>query len=123
MSIPMLLAAGLMSVTVFVHVLMGGPEIMAPLREAGLHPVIRTVMDVIWHAVTVVLFCSAVALFWLTWNPNTALLMIVSAISVGFAGLFIWYGLTQLQSLWPMPQWIVFLGVPALAVWGARATF
>ena len=123
MSLPVLLAAGLMSVTVVVHVMMGGPEIMNPLREAGLPPVIQTVMNVIWHAVTVVLFCLAVALFWLTWNPNTALLMIVSAIQVGFAGLFIWYGLTQLQSLWIMPQWVVFLGVPALAVWGARATF
>ncbi|MCF6232888.1 MAG: hypothetical protein L3J36_07310 [Rhodobacteraceae bacterium] len=123
MNILMLLAAGLMSVTVLIHVLMGGPEIMMPLRESGLHPVIRAVMDVIWHAITLVLICMAVALFWLAWNPNTALLMIVSAISVGFGVLFIWYGLTQLQSLWTMPQWIVFLGVPALAVWGARASF
>jgi hypothetical protein len=121
MNIPVLVAAGLMSVTVFVHVLMGGPEIMTPLRAAGLPPLVRAVMDVVWHGVTVVLICSAAALFWLTWNQNMALTMTVSAISIGFAALFIWYGITQLNTLWQMPQWIVFLGVPALTIWGATA--
>ena len=119
MNLLVLLAAGLMSVTVFVHVFMGGPEIMKPLRAAGLPPVVRAVMDVVWHGVTLVLICLAAALFWLTWNDNTALLMIVSAIQVCFSALFIWYGVTQLRSLWPMPQWIIFLGVPALTLWGA----
>jgi len=113
-----LLAAGLMSMTIFVHVFMGGPEIMKPLRAAVLPPVVRAVMDVVWHGVTVVLICLAAALFWLTWNDNMALLMIVVAIQIGFAGLFICYGVTQLRSLWPMPQWIIFLGVPALTIWG-----
>ncbi len=36
MNTAILLAAGVMSVTVFVHVRMGGAEIMHPLRAAGL---------------------------------------------------------------------------------------
>ena len=48
-----------------------------------------------------------------------ALLWLVCAIQIGFAALFLWYGARQLRSLWPMPQWILFLGVPALTIWGA----
>jgi len=119
MNTAILLAAGLMSVTVFVHVKMGGAEIMHPLRAAGLPRLIGTVMDVVWHGVTVVLICLAGALFWLAWNDNPALLWMTCAIQFGFAALFLWYGTTQLHSLWPMPQWVIFLGVPALSLWGA----
>ncbi len=114
-----LLAAVLMSVTVVVHVVIGGREVMHPLRRSDLPPLVRAVIDVVWHAVTVVLICLAAALFWLAWNENMALLVIVNAIQIGFAVLFIYYGATQLRSLWPMPQWIIFLGVPALTTWGA----
>jgi len=78
------------------------------------------VTDVVWHGVTVTLICLAGALFWLTWHENPALLWMTCAIQVGFAGLFVWYGITQLRSLWPMPQWIIFLGVPALTIWGVN---
>ncbi len=118
MNIAILLAASLMSVTVFVHVLMGGAEIMIPLRATPMPRLVRAVMDVVWHGVTVVLIVLAGALFWLAWHDNPPLLWAVSAIQVGFAALFIWYGATQLRSLWPMPQWIVFLGVPVLSLWG-----
>jgi hypothetical protein len=114
-----LLAAVLMCVTVLVHVVIGGREVMQPLRGSDLPPLVRAVMDVVWHGVTVTLMALAGGLFWLTWNDNPPLLWIVNAIQVGFAGLFIWYGITQLRSLWPMPQWIIFLGVPALTIWGA----
>jgi hypothetical protein len=118
MNTAILLAVGLMSVTVFVHDKMGGAEIMRPLRAAGLPRLIRAVMNVVWHGVTVVLICLAGALFWLAWNGNPPLLWMVCAIQGDFAALFFWHGITQLRSLWPMPQWIVFLGVPALTIWG-----
>ncbi len=114
-----LLAAGLMSVTVLIHVFMGGREVMRPLRASSLPPLVRAVMDVVWHMVTIVLIFLAAGLFWLAWHDNPALLWVVCAIQVGFAGLFIWYGITQLHSLWQMPQWIIFLGIPALTVWAA----
>lgn len=119
MNTAIFLAAALMVVTVFVHVKMGGAQIMRPLRAAGLPRLIATVMDVVWHGVTVVLICVAGALFWLAWNDNPALLWAISAIQIGFAALFLWYGARQLRSLWVMPQWVVFLGVPALSLWGA----
>lgn len=119
MNIVILLAAVLMTLTIFVHVLMGGPEIMKPLRQAPLPRLVRAVMDVIWHGITVVLICLSGGLFWLTWHDNPPLLWMVCAVQVGFATLFIWYGAAQLRSLWPMPQWVIFLGVPALTIWGA----
>jgi hypothetical protein len=118
MNIAILVGACLMSVTVLVHVFMGGSEVMKPLHAAPLPRMVRTVMDVVWHGVTVVLICLAAGLFWLTWHDNPALVWMVNAIQIGFAGLFIWYGVTQLRSLWIMPQWLVFLGVPALTLWG-----
>jgi len=119
MNIAILLAAGLMSVTVLIHVLMGGPEIMKPLRSSDLSRLVRAVMDVVWHGITIVLIYLAAGLFWLAWHDNPALMWMICAIQVGFAALFIWYGATQLRSLWPMPQWVIFLGVPALTIWGA----
>ncbi len=119
MNLILLLAAGLMTTTVFVHVFLGGPEIMPPVRKAAIPVQVRAVMEVIWHGITVVLICIAGGLFWLVWNDNPALLWVISAIQVGFGGLFIWYGARQLRNLWVMPQWVVFLGVPALSVWGA----
>lgn len=118
MNVIVLLAAVLMTLTVFVHVVMGGAEIMVPLRATPLPRLVRAVMDVIWHGITVVLICLAGGLYWLAWHDNPALLLMINAIQVGFAVLFIWYGATQLRSLWPMPQWLVFLGVPALTLWG-----
>ena len=119
MNIALLVAAGLMTLTVFVHIFMGGPEIMPPVRSAKLPRHVRAVMDVIWHGITVVLICIAGGLFWLTWNQNPPLLWTLSAIQVGFAGLFIWYGVRQLRNVYMMPQWVIFLGVPVLSLWGA----
>jgi len=119
MNIALLLAAGLMSLTVLVHVFLGGPEIMPPVRKASIPAHVRAVMDVIWHGITVVLICIAGGLFWLTWHDNTALLWVLSAIQIGFGLLFLWYGARQLRNLWTMPQWVIFLGVPALSLWGA----
>jgi len=118
MNLIILLAASLMSVTVLIHVFIGGREVMRPLRASSLPPLVRAVSDVVWHGVTVVLICLAAGLFWLTWHDNPALMWMICAIQVGFAALFIWYGATQLRSLWPMPQWVIFLGVPALTIWG-----
>jgi len=119
MNLILLLAAGLMCVTVLIHVFMGGTKVMHSLRATQLPRLVRAVLDVVWHGVTVVLICLAGALFWLSWHENPALLWMVCAIQVGFAALFIWYGATQLRSLWPMPQWIIFLGIPALSIWAS----
>ena len=117
-NIAIFVAGCLMTLTVFVHVLMGGVKIMKPLRATRLPRLVAAVMEIVWHGVNVTLICLAGGLFWLAWHDNQPLMWLICAIQVGFATLFIWYGFTRLKSLWPMPQWIVFLGIPVLTVWG-----
>ena len=53
-------------------------------------------------------------------RTNGPLFWMVFAALAGFAGMFLFYGLTDLGTLWPMPQWIIFLAVAGLMVWGER---
>lgn len=114
----MFIAAVLMFITVFVHIFMGGPEIYYPMLAIVDPDLLHAFVSVLWHAVTVVLICITGALVYLSYRPNQALAVTVSAIQIGFAGLFIYYGLTELGSLSPMPQWSIFIIIPAITLWG-----
>lgn len=108
------LAAGLMGVTVLIHVYMGGPEYHDQYQTIITDPGYRAMAAVLWHAVTVVLVVLTGGLLWLARGSNPPLELALAGIQVGFALLFIWYGLSRLGTLWPMPQWLIFLGIPAL---------
>ena len=117
MPVALLIAALLMLLTSGIHVFAGGPEIMTPIRQSNLSKPVKAVADVVWHGVTVMLLLMAAGLGWLAYMPNPALLWMICAVQIGFAGLFIAYGLGQLGNLKQMPQWIIFLGIPALSLW------
>ncbi|MFN3953629.1 MAG: hypothetical protein ACK4LQ_04190 [Pararhodobacter sp.] len=104
----------LMALTVLVHVFLGGPEYHLPYQRELEDPLLRAMAAVLWHAVTVVLAVLAAGLVWLAHRPDPALEAVISGIQIGFAALFLWYGAVQLGSLVPMPQWIIFLLLPAL---------
>ena len=112
------LASGLMLLTFFLHVCSGGPEVHAPLQAALSNKGLAAYAAVLWHAVSVVLAVLAAGLWILAQRNDPALEAILSAIQLGFAGLFVFYGLTRLGSLQPMPQWIIFLVIPALTRFG-----
>lgn len=120
----MIFAAGaLMVLTTAVHVFVGGPEVMTPVFASALDPTVRAVLHVVWHGVTVMLAFAAIALLWLSWHSdNTPLMVFVTAVQLGFAALFLAIGIGELGSVWLMPQWVVFLLVPALTLFGWRAT-
>lgn len=111
-------AAALMALTWGVHVFAGGPEIHVPIQGSELPEYLRAISAVLWHAVSVVLAVFALAYFWLARNENTALSIVLGATQLGFAGLFLWYGSTLLGTIWPMPQWIIFLLIPAVSAAG-----
>lgn len=111
-------AGALMVLTVFIHIFLGGPEVLTPTRASALDPVTISVLSVIWHGVTWILTLIAAALLWASTRSATALVVFVTAIQIGFAALFIFYGVTDLGTLMPMPQWIIFLGIPALTLIG-----
>lgn len=119
-NIPVLLACLTMAVTFFVHVFVGGPELYVPLRASDLDAVEWSTLSVVWHFTSVQLFVLAGVLLYLSCTQNTAMFCATLATVLGFAALFIGYGIADLNSVWPMPQWIAFIAVSALMIWGAK---
>lgn len=109
-------AAMITFATTAVHVLLGGPEVHDPLLASNAPDVAKAVGSVVWHAVTAVLVINGAALLAAAFRPalRQGIAGIVSAQFVAFAVLFVVYGLSRFGSLWPMPQWTVFLIIPAL---------
>lgn len=112
------LASLLMAVTFLVHLFLGGPELYSPLRASDAAAELKSVFSVIWHFVSLQLFLMTAALWWLARRPNNALYRFILLTVSGFAILFMAYGLSDLGSIWPMPQWIAFGGVAALMLLG-----
>ena len=90
---------------------MGGPEVHLPIQQSELSLELRALSAVLWHAVTVILTIFAIAAFFSARRKNADLGIIMIAVQVGFAGLFVYYGLALLGTLWLMPQWIIFLAI------------
>ena len=111
-------AAVLMGLTVGLHVFGGGPEIHDPIRASTLPDVVRAIGSVLWHGVTWMLILMAVALGWLSCRRNAALFVMVAAVQLGFAALFVFYGWSVLGNLWQTPQWVIFSGIPAIMFFG-----
>lgn len=112
------LAAALMGATVLIHVIAGGADVHAPLQAALPDPALAAFAAVLWHAVTVVLIVLAYGLWVLGGRRDPALETILSGVQIGFAALFLFYGLTRLGTVWDMPQWLIFLALPALTRFG-----
>jgi len=111
---PLLSAAALMTLTVLIHAFVGGPEVYAPVRVSALEPVALSVMSVVWHVITAILALMAVGLFWLARHRCQPLEVMLIAIQICFAAVFIGYGIVDLGNLTQMPQWIIFLVGPGL---------
>jgi hypothetical protein len=112
------ISAALMAFTFLIHVIAGGKGVHAPLQAALTDPGLAAFAALLWHAVTVVLAVSAVGIWVLANRQDPALEAILSAIQLGLAALFIFYGLTRLGTLFLMPQWIIFLAIPLLTRFG-----
>lgn len=112
------LAAGLMGLTLLLHVFGGGPEVHRPLQDALADPTLAAFAAVLWHAVSVVLAVLAAGLWVLGARRDLAFEAVLSGIQLGFAALFVAYGITRLGTVWDMQQWIIFLAIPAVTRFG-----
>ncbi|MFN4272700.1 MAG: hypothetical protein ACK4F5_07795 [Aliihoeflea sp.] len=112
------IAAALMALTFLIHVFAGGLDVHLPMQSALSDPGLAAYAAILWHAVTVVLAVLAIGLWGLAGRHDPIFETVVSGIQIGFAGLFIFYGLTRLGTLWLMPQWIIFITIPALTRFG-----
>lgn len=111
-------SAALMAGTLLIHIFAGGKGVHAPLQAALTDPGLAAFAALLWHAVTVKLAVLAAGLWVLANRQDPALEAILAALQIGLAVLFIFYGLTRLESLLLMPQWIIFLAIPALTRFG-----
>lgn len=122
MNIPLAIAAGLMVLTIGAHVFGGGPEYHAAYQQV-LPPYLASMAAVLWHAVTISLTVFALALIWLIRHPSPPLAYAISAMQIGWAALFLFYGFTMLGSPWPMAQWTIFIIIPLLTLYGVRQRY
>ena len=103
--------AGIMSLLVAaIHIFAGTPEIMTPLAKIEMPTVIFAIMDVMWNQVSLLLIIVGLALLFAAKRGAQSMDMVlfINAIYAGIAIIFMIAGLFYLQSLWPMPQWILF---------------
>ena len=113
-----LTAAGLSLVLVGAHVIGGGKDVHEPMLGSDMGKVLKAYTSILWHAVTVVLIIGTLALLGAAMGEAKFAWVIVAQY-LGFAGLFLFYGIVRLKSIWIMPQWIAFILIAALAGIGA----
>lgn len=115
-------AAALSLATAGIHVFAGAPEIMSPVLGSGLPAVVKGVVDVMWHHITALLILATAASVLAAWQPEwrkpVALLLGGQYILIG--ALFLGLGLLWFGSVWPMPQWVLFLATTGLMLIGLR---
>lgn len=116
----LLIGAGLAGLTTLVHVFAGGPEINAVVQASALDDPVRAVLAVLWHGTTALLAVSAAGLCWAAVHPNRGLEVFISVIMLLWAALFVYFGIVMLGNLTVMPQWSVFLLIPAMVGLGWR---
>lgn len=114
-----ILAALLMALTLFVHVFAGGPEIMDPVHASALPALLIDTLWVVWHGISLCLGLLAVALAYLCVQRSPALLVMCCALMLGFSALFIVAAVGIPGGFVALPQWGIFLVIPALA-WAGR---
>lgn len=121
-NMPTLIAAGLSTLTLAVHLFAGGPEVHQSLQSAGLSPMLAAFAAVLWHVASVLIAVGAGTLTIAAYKPQfrPGVLIVMAVQYAGFAALLLFYGLTRLGTPWPMPQWTVFVILTGLCIWGLR---
>lgn len=109
-------AAGSVSIlTCGLHVVGGGPEFHEPALQSTLSDTWKAAFSTIWHAVTAFLFFNGLFLIFagLALRKNTLLLWLMLLSNLAFGLLFFGYGIVRLNSLWLLPQWVIFATISA----------
>ena len=115
--------AALATATFFIHVIGGGAEVHEPFLQSELSTLFKTWASVLWHAISLNLLVNAIALIVVLFKPEfmRPIAVMVLAQYLTYVGLFLFYGLTQNESLFVMPQWTIFLCLSATCVMGLRS--
>lgn len=109
------------------HVVGGGQSILVPALESDASNLVKAFISVSFHGVTVNLILCSVMLFIaaISETHRTVLISLVIADYLAYVGLFLYYGVTQLGTVFLMLPWICFLfivGVSAIGLFSARGS-
>ncbi len=117
-----LAAAIICGVTFFLHVIGGGIDVHNPLLESALSLELKTIISILWHMVSALFLINTIALYVASRSEKlrAGLVWLVSLQFIAMAGLFVFYGLTRLGSLFEMGQWTIILLISVLAFVGLR---
>ena len=125
MNKPLLIASLLTAFIAAVHLFAGGADVAAPLLASGLAEEPRLTLYAVWHLVTATLLLSAFALFFSALPRHAVasryLALFISVLWLSFGVVFLVVAFTQPgEGLFlKMPQWILFIPVGILGLWGA----
>lgn len=114
------LSGALYLATAAIHAFMGGPEINAPIQASELHPLIRAISAVIWHALTALFVVFGIALLWTARQANRALIVTILVVTLAFVALFLGIGIVALGTVGEMLQWVLFAAIAVSLSWGLR---
>lgn len=108
--------------TAAIHVFAGTAEIMSPVLATKLPPVVKGVVDVMWHQITALLLIGSGASLMAAARPawRRPVAVLIGAHFALIALLFLAFGVLWFSSPWPMPQWVLFGAMAILMFVGYR---
>lgn len=118
----LILAAASSALVCLLHIFGGGPQVVEPLLKSEMDDVPKYLNYYCWHLVTLTLVVMTIGFTLASLNPIEVLLALLMTLLAGSfviwsLGLALW----KRQSLWDMPQWLLFLPVAAFGALGLWA--
>lgn len=113
--------AGVLSFGLFaLHVTGGGQSALVPALESDASDLVKAFIAVSFHGVTVnLIICSFMLMMAARSETHrTVLTSLVIADYLAFAGLFLFYGITRLGTVFLMIPWTIFLLIAVISAIG-----
>ncbi|WP_114390170.1 hypothetical protein [Notoacmeibacter marinus] len=119
---PFALAAILMGATFFIHLVAGGRQAVRPLlADSGTMPLdARMTLYYAWHVVSIWLAFATLIFFLAAFRPEfEAIAWANGVMAAAFGILAVVVTVLKRLPAAMLPQWVLFLPVAGLAIWGA----
>lgn len=118
---PFALAAILMAATFFIHLVAGGRQAVRPLLgSAEAATDVKMTLYYAWHIVSIWLAMAALIFFLASFRPEfEAIAWVFGVMAAAFGLLALVITVLKRLPMAMLPQWVLFLPVAGLAIWGA----
>lgn len=118
-----IVASVIAAITTFIHLRLGGEDVVALMLQGGFDEVAKTTMHAVWHMVSVALGSSALALFVAGLqggHGRLALMRLLAWQYALFGALCLWLGAQRFGWLgvWLLPQWVLLWPIALVIWWG-----